>query len=319
MKVLKISVKFAGQGVVNFGEGDGNHKQAKTVKVDGQKKVVISSACFKNALYGHSGLRHTSYVSHPHLQAALFASPNVILQGWMNPQENNIFKRKSPMTVLDLVQSNDATLENHIGTKMGAKTDKEEGKKGTTLRSEDTVGHIEYETTIYIDLQELQFLPLDGATDRLSLPEEIYKTDFFKSQWLKNIGESFPEISLYTKVSAEDNLPERGVLFSNDTVRKIVAHFIEKLKGFQLQRNKAFVAITGFEMVTQNGPLAKPVKINDISEITVTPNYVPADTDLEQRWAEVQEKFKESEKAAKRDAAENKKAKKTTKAVQPTE
>ena len=327
MKVLKIFVKFRGQGVINFGANAGtNHKPAKITKVNGKDLVIISSACFKNALYGHTGTRHTSYVSHPHLQAVLFASPNLMLQGWLNPQENNTFKRKSPVTTLDLIQSNDSSIEKHIGTKMGAKTDKEEGKKGTTLRSEDTIGYIEYETTIFIDLQELQFLPLDGATDRVSLPEEIYKTDLFKSQWLRNFGESFPEPSLFTKVSADDNLPELGVMFSDNVVRKIVAKLLEKLENFQLHRNKAFVEIASFEMVVQNGPLSKPIKITNIDDVSVTPNYAPAEAGLEERWAEIQEKFKTGEKIAKKaatekkeEAAELKKSKKAAKIVETKE
>lgn len=182
-------------------------------------------------------------------------SPVMIARGYMYT-EGMLAKKKGIFCISDAV-SKDARDKvivetcsragNRGGRKTIEKTDEEGNteisvKGATSLFARENVGEHEYESTIGIDLTELQFIPLDDFYGRNAAPAEINKKeymDLYLSCLKRNFatGEEIEKKPYYLKTSIMgEECAEEGVLLTQKMANKVVHTILNKLIKTKIER-----------------------------------------------------------------------------------
>lgn len=273
-KVKEIALRFnaKGEGIVNydaitkvnkdyFKEWNDNTKFAKKVWFNNEDtnqmdyKIAISSDLIRTSVFNNH-LKSPTITHHPMLMCDYFSNIDSLLRGWMFPVSGTLgFKRKSPVSLSKLIQTNNTKSVIEIGTKRGEMElkdvkdlenveDVEKKKKSKSLRNTETIGYVEYSGTGFIDIQQLQFLSLDDMFDRLAFNSDYFGTfkEMFKNKYGFNLTSKH-----YTMVTESTKFPEKGVLFDTDILNLFVRHLLKNLYNFNVKRNTSYVHMSDLE------------------------------------------------------------------------
>ena len=266
-KVKEIALRFnaKGEGIVNydaitkpntdyFKEWHKNTKFAKKIWFRNEEtneidyKIAISSDLIRTSVFNNH-LKSPTITHHPKLMCDYFSNIDSLLRGWMFPVSGTLgFKRKSPVTLSKLIQTNNTKSVLEIGTKRGEIELKDienlDEKKSTSLRNSETIGHIEYSGTGFIDIQQLQFLSLDDMFDRLAFNSDYFDTfkEIFKNKYGFELTSKH-----YLMLTESTKFPEKGVLFDTDILNLFVRHLLKNLYDFNVKRNTSYVHMSDLE------------------------------------------------------------------------
>lgn len=269
MKSILIDVNLKGRGIVNFDGGDqkwlfkgsekfkslytphDNVKYSKKVfyKDDDNQlsdfKIKISDKCIKKAIFNNDMVgQNTNFIQNSDLKFMQIGSPLFMLSGYVITVKNGIsYKKKSPITLTDAIQTNNVKPILDTNTRSGFKQTKSDDtdKSDTTFFKVESVGDITYNGKGTINLNELQFVSLDDYYDRwaFSVDEFEYFKKYFKMQ-----VKSFNSEPGYFKIKdSQNSIPELGIKFSQEDVDFMVKYYLKRLLTMKILRNNAYAEI----------------------------------------------------------------------------
>ena len=287
MKHLLIKGRINGKGCVNFDDaksqkfhlkklgitdfvGNDNVKLTKKaffLKRDGDGDVVydeegnpiydfnvkISSGCLRNAIFRNDVECVNPMVKGSDMLASNYMlSPVGITRGYMfadNDKEGNgTLKRKSPLTVSDAIQTNDAKAVLEIGTTSG-------DRNPTSMFYVESVGDIEYEFTAMIDMAQLMFIVADPLFDRLAIKADWVDTGLAE----KMLAMHFPNISKpiighFTKSAKclTQDISEYGIILNKEIVDYLVKYLLKRILGASIKRNTGYANVTSISIKEVN-------------------------------------------------------------------
>lgn len=279
IKTIDIKIKSSGHGVVNWNgptqlmAKDGswlkNHTMPKligytsysgkkndkgtdllksTEDIDFSKNpLYISSNCIKHFLF-----KEQSYDLH-FVDKKDFAIQKYItsLSGLFRGYvvANQQIKRKASLSFESFIdQLGNGTFEQFTNS---ADFDEEAGKKGSTsLFSRTTFGDTEYIGYASINIEDLQFLSLDGKFDR-KMAELKDKDAQALADNLVNFINSIddsknPTATLkdnYVRLGSIYSIEERGILLNEDALEILVAAMLEKIENLYIRQSQGWMCV----------------------------------------------------------------------------
>jgi hypothetical protein len=207
----------------------------------------LRHAIFKDDVY----LQSPSIMHNQPLLYSYIASPMGLLRGYSFMTKHNsgeTLKKKSPVTITDAIQSNNAKSSVEVQVKSGEKTTQEsaDDAKDTSLFYKETAGDMEYNAKGVIDLMELQFVSGDKIFDRYAFNPDYYE------MYSKLLAASVPgfdaKLGYYTISNSVQKLPEYGVLLSNENVVSLVREFFKRLLSTSIKRKGSFASVTNVQI-----------------------------------------------------------------------
>lgn len=269
MKSILFKLELEGQGIVNFDTSSqrflfngtkfknlfhphDNIKYAKKVFYHDENgelsdyKIKISSSCLRKAVFNNDLVgQNTNFVMNKEILYSQLGSPYFMLNGYMLAvKDGSSYKKKSPVSLLSAIQTNDAKTHIETRTRSGFKTKKTDvdSDSDTSLFSEEVAGEMKYTSKGVINLNELQFVSLDDYYDRWAFSADEF--DLFK-KYMKMSLPSFDSTVKYYKIKNSTNsFPELGFKFSNEDLSYLVKYFLKRLLTTSIERNAAYANVT---------------------------------------------------------------------------
>lgn len=320
IKSVDIKIEAEGFGVVNFngsasifshqaGKYVNNHMLPKMRGVDMMRvknfedvndkaRVYISQNCIKNALFGNLTYNLKS-VSLSNVDKVLSSLVGLV-RGFVIAEGSTSLKRKSPLLVEDFVASEDTTLNYEQFSQAGARNE-------TSIFSKHTVGEAQYSAYASINIEDLQFLPLEDTFNRSCYREIISEeqgkelaeqiTQFLKTLDFEEKYSPKAEFSNnYVRINAISQEGEAGLLLNDDAITLVVEEIITLLKDLYISRSRAYVRVSNV-LVDYNSEKAMRIK-KDVSDICSEKeeNYAVYYETMPFSAEEYREKVKQQEK-----------------------
>lgn len=263
VKRIEFKYELEGNGIVNYDSKDQkwaynkikNKVLVKHDNVNFAKKTFtsadddgglnyrlhISSNCVRHEIFKEEMLfQNTSLLTSDEMHLRSMANPSAFLRGYLNTSPKATLKRASPISITSAIQTNNAVSNIEVFIKSGEKEVTDE-KKSNTLFFKEACGEITYGGVGFIDLMQLQFLSCDAAYDRMALLSddiERYVNIFKQHHPSLNVN-----IGYYQIKNSVFNLPEYGVLFSNDDILFFVKKFFKNMLSFNIAKSGSYAKI----------------------------------------------------------------------------
>ena len=228
---------------VNFAKKNWHEYTTK----DGEKKLgyklKISSDCLRHEIFIDDFEYQTpNLMHHAHILIASIASPASLIRGYLYTVKDVLnIKRTSALTITDASQTCNAVSMIETFSRSGVKTT-DDNKADTTFFKKETVGDIEYEALGSIDLKELQFISLDKLFDRLAVESDWFT--LYKELLQSKLPSFNGEPKYYQIKNSCVEIPELGVVLSNEDVVKLTKELIARLLKISIRRAKAYAKLT---------------------------------------------------------------------------
>jgi hypothetical protein len=220
-------------------------------------------------------------------------------------------KRKSPLTVSDAIQTNDARAVVEVGTTSGDRND-------TSLFYTETVGDIEYDFTAIIDIKTLLFVVADPLFDRMAIKADWIDTGLAERMLEMHYpGISHPSKGFFT-ASAKcltQEISEYGLILNKEIVEYLVKYLLKGILGISIKRNTGYANVTDISIKEVNDIINdkfesadgwKTITTNeDVDQLSfdIECPYVPSSAEE----IEKMKKLKEEYEAQKKNRKDNKK------------
>lgn len=326
-KVKHINFKYEleGNGIVNYDSGDqkflwnresrdndnkttftsanNNNKYAKKVyfrdangKLD--YKIKISFNSLRNAIFSNDAIATNPSISHhKSLLNSFIGSVLGILRGYMFTSSTDNFKKSSPLTITDAIQTNNSVSTMEMFTRSGQKSVGDDSSDSdTTLFNMETIGNITYEGNGCIDLQNLEFLSADHIFDRYAFNSDDYS---ILEQFLKvNIPNFNSELGYYTLKTSAIDVAEYGIKFSDENMLFLIKEVLKRILAINITRSSSYAKLSKLSIELVYNPLNPSenvwVDINSIEDIDklsfdIDESYILADeTEVKKQREEIE-------------------------------
>ena len=287
IKSILIKGELSGRGIVNFdskeqrwilmkhgianGKLEENIKLGKKVfaktgktKEDGTEiydyKIKISAECLRKAIFDKDmDVVNGVLIQDPFILATYMLSPVGVMRGYMFASKSNSFSRKSPLTITDAVQVNNAKSELEIGSTTGERSD-------TSMYFSEKAGDMLYSYNGQIDIKQLQFISADPFFDRLAINSDLIdsgETDvIFNTHYGKNGKVKYGLFSSMGKFSS-NAYGEYGIKLSNELCEVVIKRTLKNILSMNIARNNAFAATSSLKIKLVDNIIGVGQKMSD--------------------------------------------------------
>lgn len=275
VKSILFRVNAKGRGIINF---DASHQKRLTkymffgpernddnisyskkvfsIDEEGRTtyKIMVSSQCVNHEVYGMEvPSMGQDIVAIEDLKFDFIASKTALLRGYMLTDSSKtedakgaVIKRKSPITLTDFIQTNNAKSYIPIGTASGV-------RDSNSMYFKETIGDIEYASIgNSINLRELQFVSLDVRHDREAFSAE--KFDLFREKFTETYPEFKSEIKYFLTNGSKIKIPELGFILPNDIMLDMLKFYFKNLLFTRITRNKSFFEVNDVQIKLVRDP-----------------------------------------------------------------
>ena len=291
IKSVDIKIEAEGFGVVNFNgptsiysdqakKEVNNHMLPKMRGVDMMRikkfedvnekaRLYISQNCIRNGLF--SGFTYNLKSVTLNNVAEVLSSIVGLVRGFVITDGTSL-KRKSPLLMEDFISDENTVLNYEQFSQAN-------NKSKTSMFSKHTVGDVKYSAYASINIEDLQFLPIEDTLSRscyrevvseeqgLELAKQI--TTFLKSLDFENAYS--PEAIFnnnYDRINSISKEGEAGILLNNDAISLVVQEVITLIKDLYISRSRAYVKVKNI-IVDYNSEKTMRIKdgveyINDV-------------------------------------------------------
>lgn len=332
IKSVDFAIKAEGFGVVNWNGSASlySHQAEKYVDnhllpklrgidmlrvkgfgdIDDKAKLYISQNCVKSEIFRSFtyGLKEVSLANVDEVLQSLIG----LVRGYVIAEGSTSLKRKSPLFLEDFVAEEGTKLNYEQFSQSAARNE-------TSIFSKHTVGEVKYTAFGSINIEDLQFLPLEDSLGRSCYREVITEDEGHSlakaiTSYLKTLdfdGVKSPEAVFannYVRINAVSKAGEAGILLNDDAISLLVEEVLSLIRDLYISRSRAYVEVKDFIVDYNDG---KPMRIKtqlDSIDSEKSTNYAVYYEAQSFSAEDYEEKVKEQFKA--RDAAKNKKAKK---------
>lgn len=267
IKSVDFKIEASGFGVVNWnstasinskqaGKVVNNHSLPKMRGVDIFKiksfddindnvKLYISQNCIRQALF-----KDYTYalkeVTLNNVEEVLLSLVGLI-RGYVIAKGSTSLKRKSSLFLEDFIATDDVKLNyEQYSTAIG--------KNETSMFSKHTTGKTKYTAYGSINIEDLEFLPLEDSLSRSCYREIITEKQGEElaeklTQYLKNLdfsGNKNPKAQFannYVRINAISQAGEAGILLNNDAIELLTEEMLELIKNLFISRTRAYVKV----------------------------------------------------------------------------
>lgn len=327
IKSVDFAIKAEGFGVVNWNGSASifshqakdfvnNHLLPKMRNIDMLKvknfnditddaELYISQNCIKNALFKDFtyGLKEVSLSNVDKVLPSLVG----LVRGYVIAEGSTSLKRKSALFLEDFV-ANEGTKLNYEQFSQSA------ARNETSIFSKHTVGKVAYTAYGSINIEDLQFIPLEDSLGRSCYREVITEQEGIDladslTEYLKSLdfdGKLSPAATFsnnYVRVNALVPVGEAGILLNNDAISLIVEEMLNIIRELYISRSRAYVEVVDL-LVDYNDGKAMRIKSNT-SDIEKTPDgnyavyYEAKDFSVEEYEQKMKEQKAEKTKSKK--------------------
>ena len=346
VKNILVEVELEGKGIVNYDSNDqkqlwnreskrgnkngftGIHDNVSYAKKnyyrdeDGnlQYKVKISGDAIRNAIFKNDIVAaNPSIQHHPALLNSFIGSTVGLVRGYMFANKNSTVKRKSPLTISDAEQTNNAVSYIETFSRSGGKISKTDEDAGgdTSFFLAETIGDIKYKSQGNINLADMQFMSADPIFDRHSFNADNF--DLFKMFMENTLPKFDSELGYYTLNGSVVDMAEYGIKLNDENVIFLVKESLKRILSINILRNKGFAKATKLRIKLVSNPINDTItnkdgwvelsSVEDIDALSfeVEDFYVLADESkvkeqrevIEGKYAELLEAKKAEKKAKK--------------------
>jgi len=243
------------------------HRVHNLKQIDDRARLYISQNCIRQAIFKDYsyGLKNVTLDNVSDVLCSILG----LVRGYVIAENKTSLKRKSSLYITDFVSSEDTKLNYEQFTQAGA-------RDSTSIYSKHTTGKTEYTAHASINIEDLQFLPLEDSLGRscfreilseqegLELAEKITKSlielDFS--------GEKNPQAVFsnnYKRVNSICKVGEAGILLNDDAIDIIVKEIISLIENLSIVRTAGYVRVNKI-IVDYNSGIPLRIK-NDIDSI----------------------------------------------------
>jgi len=277
VKNIQLRLKLKGFGIVNFDGDEQRHlhlfpsrlwysnknisygKRNFYENADGvvTSKNKISEACLRHSIFAKDIPFQCQNVVHENaLLYSMLGCEAYILRGNLFAKQET-FKRKGAFGIIDAEQipnEDSQTALSSIETfcKSGEKNSDSEVTDNSFFKKE-TLGHINYQTIGFIDLEQLQFVSTDIVSDRLAFNPDNFKlfSDFLKTR----MPDFKSKLGWYQMKGSVNLMPEYGFVFNNEDAIHLVKYMLERVLLLNIKRKSAYVNVSELEYKLVYDPL----------------------------------------------------------------
>lgn len=266
VKNVIFRTKLIGSGIVNFDSSEQrfmyngtklNHMKTmhentsyakKNFYENGEDlsyKITISSDCLRHDIFKEDmPIQSPNILNHEHVLYSFIASPASIIRGYLFASKTETLKRKGALTITDAEQTCNAVSHIETFSRSGLKND-DKDKTDNSFYKKEVIGNIKYAAVGNIDLMGLQFISCDKVFDRFSFNPDmigIYK-GFLKTKMPSFDG----DLGYYQIKGSSIEIPELGLLLSNDNVIILVKELFKRVLALNIQRKGSFAKVNQLE------------------------------------------------------------------------
>lgn len=327
IKSVDFAIKAEGFGVVNWNGSASlfshqakdyvsNHLLPKMRNVDMLKvknfnditddaQLYISQNCIKNALFKDFtyGLKEVSLSNVDEVIPSLVG----LVRGYVIAEGSTSLKRKSALFIEDFVANAGTKLNYEQFSQSAARNE-------TSIFSKHTVGKVGYTAYGSINIEDLEFIPLEDSLGRSCYREVITEQEGIElatslTEYLKTLdfnGKLSPEAVFsnnYVRINALRPVGEAGILLNNDAIFLIVEEMLNIIKDLYISRSRAYVEVVELLVDYNTGkPMrikSNPTDIEKIPEENYAVYYEAKDFSVEEYEQKLKEQNAEKNKAKK--------------------
>jgi len=210
-----------------------------------ERVPVISADCIRHNLYEFEMSTHLPNIMHDdNLLLNFVATPTAIERGYLFALRGSCWKRKSPLHFgyAKAVNYSAPALETYSNSQQKTGKDKSEEAAETSFFKREVRGDTKYELVGGITTEELAFISMSEIHDRMAFPID-YK-DIFREKLSLNIGSEVSQAGYFKKNGDIYDIPEFGILLTQEQVRFLVIDILKRLARFNLSRTTTGTAET---------------------------------------------------------------------------
>lgn len=202
----------------------------KTKEIKVPKKIISSNLLRKEILGDENSVNADKLISNDKLRVAFLSQDNVIARGFMCAGRSLTLKRKGGVTVLDAEQTSNTVTWLETRTKEGE-------RDGNSLHFKETCGDIEYQSEIFFDIKQLQFISIDDNYDRMSLTEK--DVNGFINHIDTRYGKGNATLGNWGTTHL-NVMGEQGIVLNNKVVANIIRETIKRILTIDIKRANSF-------------------------------------------------------------------------------
>lgn len=267
IKSVDFFIKAEGFGVVNWngsaslyseqaGKNVNNHLLpkmrgidmltiSKMKDIDHKARLYISQNCVKNALFKDFtyGLKEVTLSNVNDVLCSLVG----LVRGYVIAEGSTSLKRKSSLFIEDFLSTPDVSLNYEQFSQSAARNE-------TSIFSKHTTGATNYVAYGSINIEDLQFLPLEDSLGRSCYREVVTESEGQDlatkiTQFLKELDFSQtknPQVIFsnnYLRINSICKQGEAGLLLNDDAIDLVVTEIINIIKDLFISRSRAYVEV----------------------------------------------------------------------------
>lgn len=272
MKSILVRAIIEGSGIVNFDSNDqrwlwnrqknveivrhnnvsfGKGRYYEFADAEGnlylKKNAIISADCIRHAMFENNMPVHLPNIMHDDmLLIKAVASPAFLERGYLFARDGKTtWKRTSPfkITYAKAVEQSETALETFANSQSRERIDKSEESSETSFFKREVRGDMKYEVFGVINTSELSFIPISDIHDRFSFDPDYVSV--FRSILSEHLGSEVPEPLFFIKKGNCYEIPEYGIMLTEDQTKQLALDILKRLARFNLQRT-----VTGYARAT---------------------------------------------------------------------
>jgi len=279
IKNVLVKLEFDGRGIVNNDSNDqkwvlkGTHLKAyhdnvtfskkcfyknndPDVSNDVDYKIKISENCLlKNAKRYIELAQVPSIIHNPALLYSAIASPEALVCGYLFPSTTGSITRSGALNLTSAIQTCNAKSVLEVFSRSGQKKSNDGTEDGgdTTFYFKETVGDIKYSATANIDVMGLQFIPCDIVFDRYQINPDYFQ--LYKQFLQKKLPNFNSELGYYQLKDSSIEIPEYGVLLSNENIVYLTKFALKLLLGINIAKKGGYARTSSLKIKLVTDPL----------------------------------------------------------------
>lgn len=286
IKSVDLKISASGKGVVNWNgtasvyshqaeQYVNNHllpkmrgvdiMRVKNFKdIDENAKLYVSSNCIRHELFKNYSYNLKSVTLSN--VASVLCSILGLVRGYVIAEGSTSLKRKSCLLVEDFIADEKTTLEYEQFSQAGARSE-------TSIFSKHTTNDVNYTAYASINIEDLQFLPLEDTLGRSCYREIISEEEGIKlsdeiTEYLETLnfeGSLLPKAEFsnnYVRKNAISKEGEAGILLNDDAITLIVSEIINLMREVYIQKSSSYLKVDEV-LVDFNDGKAMRIKENE--------------------------------------------------------
>ncbi len=336
IKSVDILIEADGHGIINWngsfkiynstaGQYVENHTLPKLRGVDPTRikyfsdleksRVYVSQNCVRHYLFRNDsfGLKSVNLNNVDEVLCSLTG----LLRGFVIAEGSTSLKRKSALLLEDFLSVPNEKDNHQLNYEQFSKSGE---RNETSIHSRHTTGDIKYRSFASINIEDLQFIPLEDSLNRSAFRETVSSKDGQDlaekmTQYLKELdfdGQKNPQAEFhinYRRINAISPEGEAGILLNQDAIDLLIQEFIERLESLHITQGRGRLTVTNLHVDYNDGsPMRIKTKGVALKEDKEDKNYAVYYEKMEMSADDFKKKMKDMEaKAKKKDKNKDKK------------